>query len=205
MVLCDWIRPNNKLGLTNTLTIVPIFFESAKGFGVWLAKHGATESELIVGFYKRDSGRPSMTWPESVDEVLCFGWIDGVRTRIDETSYKIRFTPRKTTSTWSAINIERVQVLQAEGRMKAPGLEAFKHRREAKSKIYAYEQAALATLEPSDEAQFRKNKKAWKFFEAQPPSYRHLVVWRIISAKRPETRSARLAKLIEASQSGVRL
>src|SRR4029079_510044 len=139
--------------------------------------------ELIVGFYKRDSGRPSMTWPESVDEALCFGWIDGVRTRIDDVSSKIRFTPRKTTSTWSAINIARVQALQAEGRMQKAGLEAFKHRRAVRSKIYAYEQAAGAELDRKDEAQFRKNKKAWKFFEAQPPGYRHQMIWRIISAK----------------------
>jgi uncharacterized protein YdeI (YjbR/CyaY-like superfamily) len=184
---------------------VPTFFETARDFRAWLLKHGATETELIVGFYKRDSGRPSMTWPESVDEALCFGWIDGVRTRIDEISYKIRFTPRKSTSTWSAINIKRVQVLQDEGRMQKAGLEAFSHRRAVKSKIYAYEQAVQAELDPNDEAQFRRNKKAWKFFEAQPPRYRHQMVWRIISAKRPETRRARLAKLIEASENGVRL
>jgi uncharacterized protein YdeI (YjbR/CyaY-like superfamily) len=186
-------------------TIRPIFFKSAAEFGAWLAKHGAAESELVVGFYKRDSGLPSMTWPESVDEALCFGWIDGVRKSIDEISYLIRFTPRKPTSIWSTINIERVNVLQSQGRMKEAGLEAYSHRREAKSKIYSYEQAANAALDPPEEALFRKHKKAWKFFEAQPPGYRHLVIWRIISAKRPETRQARLAKLIEASENGQRL
>ena len=184
---------------------MPTFFATAADFGTWLERHGATESELIVGFYKRGTGRPSMTWPESVDEALCHGWIDGVRTRIDEQSYKIRFTPRKPTSTWSAINIERVRDLRRQGRMKDAGLKAHSHRREAKSKIYAYEQAESAMLERKEEAQFRRNKKAWKFFEAQPPGYRHLVVWRIVSAKRAETRQARLAKLIEASENGQRL
>jgi len=184
---------------------MPTFFETAAEFSAWLAKHAVTESELIVGFYKRGTGRPCMTWPESVDEALCFGWIDGVRKNIDEQSYQIRFTPRKPTSTWSAINIERVKVLQSEGRMKEAGLKAYSHRREAKSKIYAYEQADAAALEPKEEAQFRRNQPAWKFFQAQPPSYRHLVIWRIVSAKRAETRQARLAKLIEASQNEQRL
>jgi uncharacterized protein YdeI (YjbR/CyaY-like superfamily) len=184
---------------------MPTFFETADRFGAWLAEFAATEPELIVGFYKRDSGRPSMTWPESVDEALCVGWIDGVRTRIDEVSYKIRFTPRKSTSTWSAINIERVRVLGLEGRMKAPGLQAFARRREAKSGIYAYEQAEQAQLDPEAENLFRHHRQAWAFFEAQPARYRHQIIWRIVSAKRPETRAARLAALIEASARGQRL
>jgi uncharacterized protein YdeI (YjbR/CyaY-like superfamily) len=185
--------------------IVPTFFETPAEFGAWLAQHAATESELIVGFYKRGTGRKGLTWPESVDEALCFGWIDGVRTNIDEHSYKIRFTPRKSTSTWSATNIERVRVLESERRMKTAGLTAFAHRRAAKSGIYAYEQAEGAALGATEEARFRKNKRAWKFFQAQPPGYRHLVIWRILSAKRVATREGRLAKLIEASQNGERL
>jgi uncharacterized protein YdeI (YjbR/CyaY-like superfamily) len=184
---------------------MPTFFKTAAEFRVWLAEHSAAEVELFVGFHKRGANRPSMTWPESVDEALCVGWIDGVRKNIDESSYQIRFTPRKPTSTWSAINIERVRVLQSEGRMKEAGLKAYEHRREAKSKIYSYEQTARATLQPSDEVVFRKNKPAWKFFEAQPPGYRHQMIYRIVSAKRLETQQARLAKLIEASQSGQRL
>lgn len=184
---------------------MPTFFENAEAFGAWLAKHSSSETELIVGFHKKDSGRASMSWPESVDEALCAGWIDGVRTRIDDISYKIRFTPRKTSSTWSAINIERVRVLEAEGRMKQAGLQAFQHRREGKSRIYAYEQTDQARLEPKEEALFRNNKPAWAFFEAQPARYRHRVVWQLVSAKRPETRVARLAKLIEASAKGQRL
>jgi len=184
---------------------MPTFFEQASEFGAWLAEHGEKRSELIVGFYKRGSNLPSMSWPESIDEALCHGWIDGVRTRIDELSYKIRFTPRKRRSTWSAINIERVSVLQGLGRMTGPGLDAFLQRRDAKSRIYSYEQAEVAKLEPREEAQFRKNKQGWKFFEAQPPGYRHQVIWRIVSAKRAATRAGRLARLIEASQNGMRL
>jgi uncharacterized protein YdeI (YjbR/CyaY-like superfamily) len=183
----------------------PTFFSSGAEFGAWLEKHSATAPELIVGFYKRLTERPSLTWPESVDEALCNGWIDGVRTRIDDQSYKIRFTPRKPTSTWSAVNIKRVIILKSQGRMMEAGLKAYSHRREAKSKNYAYEQTKNATLERAEEVQFRRNKQAWKFFEAQPPGYRHLVIWRIISAKRAETREARLSKLIEASQNGQRL
>ncbi len=184
---------------------MPTFFETAVRFRAWLAKHAASESELIVGFYKRGTGLPSMTWQESVDAALCVGWIDGVRTRLDDRSYKIRFTPRRPTSIWSSINVERVRVLEAEGRMREPGRKAFERRREGKSGIYAYEQAKSAALDPKDEARFRKNKAAWKFFELQPPGYRHLVIWRIVSAKRAETREARLAQLIDASKIGQRL
>jgi uncharacterized protein YdeI (YjbR/CyaY-like superfamily) len=184
---------------------MPTFFVSAKQFGAWLEKHAAAESELVVGFYKRGTGLPSMSWPESVDEALCHGWIDGVRTRIDEKSYKIRFTPRKPTSTWSAINIEKVRVLQSQRRMQESGLKAYAHRREAKSKIYSYEQVKSASLSSTEEAQFRRRKRAWNFFARQPAGYRHLVIWRIVSAKRVETRQARLAKLIEASEKGLRL
>lgn len=192
-------------GMNTKMAVQPTFFASPEAFRAWLAQNAATASELIVGFYKRGTGKPSITWPESVDEALCVGWIDGVRTRIDDDAYKIRFTPRKRTSTWSAINIERVRVLTLEGRMAEAGLQAFAHRRETKSKIYAYEQAEAATLAPLEEALFRKNKSAWKFFEAQPPGYRHQMLWRIVSAKRPATREARLAKLVEASQNGTRL
>ena len=185
--------------------MAPRFFATAVEFAAWLEANAGTQSELIVGFYKRGSGLPSMTWQQSVDEALCHGWIDGVRTRIDDQAYKIRFTPRKPTSIWSAINVERVKVLQGEGRMKEGGLQAFARRREAKSGIYAYEQAERASLEPAQEALFRKQRKAWQFFDAQPPGYRHQMIWRIVSAKRPETRLARLARLIEASEQGERL
>jgi uncharacterized protein YdeI (YjbR/CyaY-like superfamily) len=146
-----------------------------------------------------------MTWAESVDAALCFGWIDGVRKRIDEHSYQIRFTPRKPTSIWSRINIERARILQREGKMREAGLKAYSHRREDKSRIYSYEQQKTAALERGDELRFRKAKAAWKFFEAQPPGYRRLVIWRIVSAKRPETRERRLQELIKASSERRRL
>jgi uncharacterized protein YdeI (YjbR/CyaY-like superfamily) len=181
------------------------FFATADEFAVWLEQHGAAKTEFVVGYYKRGSKLPSMTWAESVDAALCFGWIDGVRKRIDEHSYQIRFTPRKATSIWSRINIERTRVLESEGKMRAAGLEAYSHRRENKSRIYSYEQQKTAALERGDELRFRKSKAAWKFFEAQPPGYRQLVIWRILSAKRPETRERRLADLIRACQERRRL
>jgi uncharacterized protein YdeI (YjbR/CyaY-like superfamily) len=181
------------------------FFASVDEFTGWLEQHGAAETEFIVGYYKRGSKRPSMTWAESVDAALCHGWIDGVRKRIDEQSYQIRFTPRKTTSIWSRINIERARILQREGKMREAGHKAYSHRREDKSRIYSYEQQKKAALDRADELRFRKAKAAWKFFEAQPPSYRQLVIWRIVSAKRPETRERRLQDLIKASQERRRL
>jgi uncharacterized protein YdeI (YjbR/CyaY-like superfamily) len=182
-----------------------IFFETADRFAAWLEEYGETKTELIVGYHKRGSQRASMTWAESVDEALCFGWIDGVRKRIDEHAYQIRFTPRKPTSIWSRINIERARDLKREGRMREGGLKAFSHRREGKSRIYSYEQQKMATLDPATEARFRKVKTAWKFFEAQPPGYRQLVIWRIISAKHLETRERRLQDLIQASKEKRRL
>ena len=181
------------------------FFETAEKFALWLEKHGAKQTELIVGYYKRGTSRASMSWPESVDAALCFGWIDGVRKRIDEHSYQIRFTPRKARSVWSAINIERVRVIRAQGRMREAGSQAFARRLEQKSRIYSYEQVNTAALERGELARFRKAKSAWKFFQAQPPGYRKLVLWRIVSAKRAATRESRLAALIKASQEGRRL
>jgi uncharacterized protein YdeI (YjbR/CyaY-like superfamily) len=184
---------------------VPTFFETAELFAAWLEEHGAVKSELIVGYYKRGAQRGTMSWPESVDAALCFGWIDGVRKRMDEHSYQIRFTPRKPTSIWSRINIERARILKREGKMREAGLKAYSHRREDKSRIYSYEQQKTAALDRADELRFKKSKAAWKFFEAQPPGYRHLVIWRIVSAKRPETRERRLQDLIKASQERRRL
>ncbi|MES2581086.1 MAG: YdeI/OmpD-associated family protein [Pseudomonadota bacterium] len=184
---------------------MPNFFETPAHFRDWFAQHAATETELIVGFYKRDTGKASITWPESVDEALCVGWIDGVRKRMDDAAYFIRFTPRKPTSIWSAINIERVRVLTQEGRMTAAGIQAFALRREAKSNIYSYEQTETATLSPQEEKLFRKNTAAWAFFEAQPAGYRHQMIWRIVSAKRAATRARRLDLLLAASQDGQRL
>ena len=182
----------------------PTFFKSPSAFRAWLAKHHAKERELLVGFHKKDSGKPSMTWPESVDEALCFGWIDGVRKRIDDESYSIRFTPRKTVSTWSAVNIKRATELSGLGRMMPAGLSAFAARRENRSGIYAYEQRSESLPEPFA-AIMKKNKAAWAFFSVQPPSYRKTLCWWVVSAKKEETRVMRLDKLIEASANKRRL
>jgi uncharacterized protein YdeI (YjbR/CyaY-like superfamily) len=182
-----------------------LFFATPAQFNTWLKHNAETATELIVGFHKVGTGMPSMTWPQSVDEALCFGWIDAVRKRIDEQRYQIRFTRRKPGSTWSAINIERVAVLTSQGRMQPAGLAAFALRSETRSRTYAYEQRDMAALEPSDEKAFRKNKAAWAFFEAKSPSYRHRMIWSIVSAKQAATRQRRLQLLIEASQNGERL
>lgn len=183
----------------------PTFFRSSKDFRRWLLIHAATATELMVGFYKVDSGRPSMTWPDSVDEALCFGWIDAVRRRIDDESYVIRFTPRKPTSIWSAINIAKYEKLQAEGRMTPAGAKAFAHRKAEKSAVYAYEQANTAELSAQELRAFRRLKAAWTFFEATPPGYRKVILHWVTTAKRAETRASRLATLLEACKAGKRL
>ena len=183
----------------------PNFFENAKAFRGWLKTHAATQAELIVGFHKVDSGRPSMTWSESVDEALCFGWIDGVRKRIDDESYLIRFTPRKPTSSWSAINIARFERLQAEGRMTLAGRKAFSRRKDEKSGVYSYEQEVVAELSPQEVRAFKRAKSAWEFFEATPPSYRKKVLHWIGTAKKAETRASRFATLVQACSVGKRL
>jgi uncharacterized protein YdeI (YjbR/CyaY-like superfamily) len=182
----------------------PTFFRTPAEFRQWLRKHHATAQELWVGFYKVGSGKPSITWPESVDEALCVGWIDGIRKNIDSESYKIRFTPRKKISTWSAINIGRVKVLTDEKRMQPAGLKAFEARRENRSGIYAYEQRPQEFDEPYL-GLMKKNKAAWTYFLAQSPSYRRMLIWFVVSAKQEETRLKRLKRLIEACAAGRRL
>ena len=151
-----------------------------------------------MGFYKTGSGKPSVTWPESVDQALCFGWIDGIRKRIDDESYSIRFTPRKPTSTWSAVNIKRVEELTQQGLLTPAGLKAFEARKENRSGIYSYEQRS-ATLPPEYEKVLKKNKAAWTFFQARPASYRKAAVWWVVSAKQAATRLKRLDQLIDLS------
>ena len=177
----------------------PKFFPTPADWRDWLERHHADADELWVGFYKRDSGRPSITWPESVDGALCFGWIDGVRKSIDGTSYKIRFTRRKPRSIWSAINIKRADELSKAGLMHSSGLAAFEKRDGKRSAIYAYEQRKTAKLPPEFEKQFRKNSEAWKFFQSQPPWYQRTSTYWVISAKREETRVKRLGILIDCS------
>lgn len=185
--------------------LAPRFFATAGAFRAWLEAHATSAPELLVGFYKVDSGRPSLSWSESVDEALCFGWIDGVRRRIDGESYSIRFTPRKPTSIWSAVNIAKFERLQAQGRMTAAGAEAFSHRREHRSVVYAYEQEHTAELSPPELREFQRTVAAWEFFLATPPGYQKVVLHWVTSAKRAETRAARLAKLRRACAAGQRL
>jgi uncharacterized protein YdeI (YjbR/CyaY-like superfamily) len=183
----------------------PTFFPTPADFRAWLEAHYDSESELLVGFFKKGSGRPSITWPESVDQALCFGWIDGVRRSRDADSYTIRFTPRKLTSNWSAINIKRVAELSALGLMTPAGLRAFERRNDDKSAIYSYEQRQNAELGPELEALLRANDAAWEFFEAQASWYQRAATHWVISAKREETRRKRLATLIEDSAAGRRI
>jgi uncharacterized protein YdeI (YjbR/CyaY-like superfamily) len=183
---------------------MPKFFRSPSDFRTWLERNHEGAKELWVGFYKKASGKPSVTWPESVDEALCFGWIDGIRKTVDEISYQIRFTPRRRGSIWSAINIKRAKELRKQKRMRPAGLKAFAARIENKSGIYSYEQRR-AELEESYSRRLKKNKAAWDFFQAQPPSYRKMISWRIVGAKTEETRSKRFDKLMKTSAKGKRL
>jgi uncharacterized protein YdeI (YjbR/CyaY-like superfamily) len=178
----------------------PLFFPSPAAWRAWLEEHHADAQELWVGFYKRDSGRPSITWPESVDGALCFGWIDGVRRSIDEISYTIRFTPRKARSIWSAINVKRATELSVMGLMHPAGQAALEKRDGKRSAIYAYEQRKSARLPAAYEKEFRAHRPAWAFFRGQAPWYQRTSTWWVISAKKEETKLKRLAVLIEHSE-----
>jgi uncharacterized protein YdeI (YjbR/CyaY-like superfamily) len=175
------------------------FFQSPADLRKWFEKNHTIAQELWVGYFKKSTGIPSITWPESVDEALCVGWIDGIRKRVDESSYTIRFTPRKTNSIWSVVNINRAQVLIEEGRMQPAGLKAFQARKENRSGIYSYEQRREQLEEPYN-SMLKKNQAAWEFFQSQSPWYRKTMSWWVISAKKEETRIKRLEKLIEASE-----
>lgn len=183
----------------------PRFFVDAVAFRHWLQANAATTGELIVGFHKLGSGRPSMSWPDSVDEALCVGWIDGVRKRIDEHSYQIRFTPRRPGSIWSAVNIAKVERLIAAGRMQPAGLAAYALRTAEKSRVYAFEQEQIAELSQAELQAFKRQRAAWAFFEATPPGYRKTVLHWVVSAKRSATRDKRFAQLLAACAAGERL
>lgn len=180
------------------------FFEVPEDFRAWLAENHASAAQLLVGFRKKGTGRPSITWPESVDEALCFGWIDGVRKGIDAESYTIRFTPRKKGSVWSAVNIARVRTLTELGRMQPAGLAAFEARREDRSGIYSHEQGDVEMPEPYLRL-LRDNPTAWAYFEEQAASYRKAVNWWVAGAKKEETRRRRLDSLISYSARGERV
>ena len=183
----------------------PIFFAKPVVFRAWLEKHHRTKREQWVGFHRKASGRPSITWPEAVDEALCFGWIDGLRKTIDAESYKIRFTPRRPTSNWSTINIRRMEELMREGRVRPAGTKVFQKRVPERSGIYGYENRKSATLSAGARKRFLANLAAWKFFQRQPTSYRQIAIWWVVSAKRPQTQQDRLRKLIALSKVGRRL
>jgi uncharacterized protein YdeI (YjbR/CyaY-like superfamily) len=180
----------------------PTFFAAPADFRAWLERHHDSVSELLVGFHKKGSGRPSITWPEAVDQALCFGWIDGVRRRIDDASYSIRFTPRSPRSTWSAVNVERMKELVDQGLVAPAGLDAFERRADDRTAIYSYEQRSNARLEPDQERRLHADERAHAFFEAQPPSYRRAAIHWVTSAKKAQTRERRLAQLIECSAAG---
>ena len=181
-----------------------IYFSSPAEFRAWLEEHHESAGEVWLGYWKKHTGKPSLTWSEAVDEALCFGWIDGILRRVDEERHMQRFTPRKPASNWSSVNIAKVEQLRAEGRMRPAGEAAFALRQEPKSGVYSYEQRHLATFEPEQEERFKANDAAWRYWSAAPAGYRKMATWWVVSAKRPETRAKRLDTLIEASAAGRR-
>jgi uncharacterized protein YdeI (YjbR/CyaY-like superfamily) len=182
------------------LTETPAFYATSDEWRAWLEAHHADAREHWVGFHKRGTGRASITWPESVDQALCFGWIDGVRKRVDDERYMIRFTPRKASSKWSRVNVARVGELERAGLMHPAGLAAFAARTEEGT--YSYEQREAAAFDPERERRLRADEAAWAWFSAQPPWYRRTATHWVMSAKRDDTRDRRLARLIEDSAAG---
>lgn len=184
---------------------VPRFFATPADIRAWLHANHDRAAELIVGLYKKGSGRPSITWPESVDEALCYGWIDGIRRSLDADSYSIRFTPRKPTSIWSNVNVAKVHALLQAGRMMPAGLAAWERRNPVKSGVYAFERREPAGFDEAAARRFQRNRAAWRYFQAQPPGYQRLATHYVVSAKRSDTRARRLQALIEHSALGERL
>ena len=180
----------------------PTTFAGAQDFRAWLERHHDSETEIWVVYQRKRSGKPGITWPESVDEALCFGWIDGIRKRVDDERYMNRFTPRRRGSVWSAKNIRRMHELIEEGRVHPAGLAAFEVRREDRSGIYSYEERDRAVLDPAFERRLRARREAWKDFEGRPPWYRQAAIRWVMTAKREETRERRLQQLIDASAAG---
>ncbi len=183
----------------------PIFFATPTAFRSWLSKNHQSKGELLVGFYKKKSGKPCLTWSESVDVALCFGWIDGVRRKFSDEAYTIRFTPRRRGSHWSDINIRKVAQLEKGGLMTPAGTAAFAALREGMARTYSYEQRKTAEFDRSQQSEFKRDKDAWTFFSSQAPSYRQTAIYWVTSAKKVETQQARLARLIAASRAGKRL
>jgi uncharacterized protein YdeI (YjbR/CyaY-like superfamily) len=180
------------------------FFRSVSELRRWLEKNHSKSDELWIGFYRKDSGKGGITYAEALDEALCYGWIDGIRKKLDTDSFTTRFTPRKPRSIWSNVNIAHIERLTREGRMMPPGIAAYERKDDARSGVYSFERE-VARLEPKMVTLFKRNPQAWKYFEAQPPYYRRLTAWWVISAKKEETRARRLAQLIELSSRRQRL
>jgi len=189
--------------LAETTAIAPVYYATPAEWRTWLEEHHATEREHWVGFHRRGTGRPSLTWPESVDQALCFGWIDGVRKRVDDERYTIRFTPRKPASRWSLVNVARVAELTEAGLMHPAGRAAFEAR--TAEGTYSYEQRDEAAFDPERERRFRAAAAAWAWFEAEAPGYRRTATHWVMSAKRDATRDRRLAALIADSAAGRRI
>jgi len=177
--------------------VSPVFFATPAAWRRWLAQNHARSKEVLVGFHKRGSGTPSITWPESVDEALCYGWIDGIRRRLDDDRYTIRFTPRRRGSTWSLINVRRVLELTKLGRMREAGTRAFEARTAKKTGRASYEQRRKIVLARAHERHFKASSDGWVFFKAQPPWYQRMATWWVVSAVKEETRQRRLERLID--------
>jgi uncharacterized protein YdeI (YjbR/CyaY-like superfamily) len=184
--------------------IAPTFFATPAAFRRWLARHHDITAELWVGFYKKATGKPSITWPEAVDELLCFGWIDGVRRSLDARSYAIRITPRRPGSIWSIVNTRRAEELLRCGLMDTAGVMAFCGRDKEKSERYSFERLRVR-LRPAHRKQFRANLSAWDYFQSQPPGYRKTATWWVLSAKQETTQQKRLSTLIADSAAGRRI
>ncbi len=183
----------------------PLFFTRLEDLRAWFEANHDRETELWIGYYKKGSGRTSVSYAESVEQALCFGWIDGIRRSIDEHSYANRFTPRRPGSNWSLANVQKVQELMAAGLMHEAGIRAFESRKDHRTGVYSFEQAAAAALTPEEEQQFQANARAWAFWESQPPSYRKVALHWVTSAKKDETRARRLTQLISDSEEGLRI
>src|ERR1041384_725929 len=181
----------------------PRFFSTLEKFREWLEQHHNSASELLLGFHKKSSRKKSITYAEALDEALCYGWIDGVRKNLNETSYTIRFTPRKARSIWSNVNVNHVERLTKEGRMRPAGIEAYARRDPKRTGIYAFENRPRE-FSPEFEKAFRKNKRAWSFFEKQPPGYKRVIIFWVMGGKKEETRAKRFKQLVELSEQGLR-
>ncbi len=180
------------------------YFKTPSDLRKWYKVNHKKSQELWLGFYKKNAGKPSVTYPESVDEALCFGWIDGIRKSINNESYTNRFTPRKPKSYWSAVNIKKANLLIKSGKMEKPGLIEFEKRDKKKSGSYSFERDKVK-LTAAYEKKFKSNKKAWKFFQSSPPSYQKPAMWWVMSAKQEETRTRRLQQLISDSENELRI